>query len=401
MNLLAPAPTRAEAVIPESITPPAAFLLWGKNQTNEPTVSEFGTKLLEAIHITRSKLQEQVDRQALDSTYHPRVVTSREVSLEIIVALWNPQGNEFDMVRVLKNRSTLTPLTSSPYRFRLKTNNGVNSEIEVTNRPDLYVLGLIHPVFADIGTTTRPRFRLDNVVYVPYSEQLNEPALVAAGEEYLNNKITAVYDELKQLGVRSYTEPNRPLAETIDPSIVKTILAIEHVNAAVLLQNDPSDYLKRFYVTLAGNEHASYAYAKSSASARGLMQFIPSTYHSLRKLRPELTLHTDFVQGMTDPFNAIKASVALLDYNLSLLPKELRQQYQSNPKQLGSYLAAMYNGGPARVRRAIAAWGEGWAKYHGNTTSSLRSETTAYVAKFNLVFDHFHRGQLHLANAAP
>ena len=383
-----------------SVTPAAAFLLW-PNETNADPETAGHQNLFTAVHTAKSWLQRQVDNQLAAPSYRAPVVSSKNVPIEIIAALWQAETNAFDYTRLLKSGSQLSPITNPHYSFKLIRDNGVNSVIEVSNRPDLQVLGLIHPVFADISTAQRPRYRLDNVVYIPYSDQLNNDVIVRAGEEYLEKKIQAVYGELNTLGIHSWAQPDKLITEVINPAVVKSILAIEHVDISVLLNGSALSYLRKFYTTLALNEHASYAYAKSAAAARGLVQFIPSTYASLRRLRPELTLNADFVQGMTDPYNAIKAEIALLDYNLSLLPSAVRAKSEANPLDLGSYLAAMYNGGPARVRQAIAKWGSDWHSYHGNVASSLKLETAYYVAKFRLVYAHFNERPLYLATTTP
>ncbi|KKS74945.1 MAG: hypothetical protein UV47_C0002G0015 [Parcubacteria group bacterium GW2011_GWA2_42_80] len=387
--------------IPTSVTPLAALLLQNESASSTAADLIFGQNLLQAIQTTKKNLQQQVDNQLANPAYRAPIVYSRSAPVEIIVSLWNQDTNEFDLVRVMKKGSQLTLINNSNYKFKLVGDNGVNSLIEISNRPDLRVIGLIYPVFADISTAKLTRYRLENVVYIPYSDKLNNEVIVQTGEDYLNKKIQAVYDELNKLGIKSKADPGKLITEVIDPAVVKTIIAIEHVDASVLLNNSADQYLHRFYATLATNEHASYAYAKSSASARGLVQFIPSTYANLRKIRPELTLHADFVQGMTDPYNAIKAQIGLLDYNLTLLPSEIKKQDTINPENLGAYSAAMYNGGPTRVRRAISQWGEAWDSYHGNLASSLRLETAYYVAKFRLVFKHFDGQSLHLAGLVP
>lgn len=371
----------------------AYFLLPPLNEKSE----EYGNRLLMAIIEIKKVLQEQVDNQLVDAKYRAKIVKSKDVPIEIVLALWNPTNSETDLVRTIKVGKKITQLNGNNYLFKLVVDNGVNSKIEVTNRPDLKVIGLIHPVFADISSAKQPKYRLDNVVYIPYTELINNQVIIKAGEEYLYKKITAVYDELNSLGIRSLADPSKLITETIDPRIVITILAIEHVDSSVLINNSAENYVAKFYATLAVNEHNSYAYAKSSASARGLVQFIPSTYASIRKLRPQLTLPADFVQGMTDPYNAIKAEIGLLDYNLTLLPKETRITNSSSVLETGAYLAAMYNGGPSRVRKAINKWGDSWDSYHGNISTGLRAETAYYVAKFRLVYKHFENSSLHLA----
>jgi hypothetical protein len=347
---------------------------------------DFGTRLLHATEHARDLLQSQLDAQLSDPNHKLTFVTSRTAPVEVIVVLWNPDGDEYATVRLLKKGTSVTPILNEAYEFTVLKDNGVNTTFSVANRPDLYVVAVIHPVLTSVGTTAHPKYRLDQTVYVPAADYLLHPSIVKAGRDYLDWKVDAVYRELGELHVRSRAFPDQELANVISPTIVKAIIAIEHVSADALLKGDATAYLNRFYSTLATNEHRAYAYAKSTASARGLVQFIPATYKSLVRTRPELTLNSDFEQGMMDPYNAIKAEIALLDYNLSVLPAAVRNTYEAGGSSLGAYLAAMYNGGETRVRRAIARYGERWAQYHGNTAYGLRRETAEYVAKYLLVY---------------
>jgi hypothetical protein len=301
------------------------------------------------------------------------IVRSLNVPLTLTLGLYNEQTSTIQRVRVKQEGTKLTPLESTSYTFKLKRNNGVNSEIEVVGEPTVHVLAIIRPILVSVGTPRKPRYQVKNVAYVPYSDYLNRPEIVAAGAAYLKNNVQAVLDELRALGVRSHAYPDQLLAEAVDPAVITSIIAIEHASTETLLK-DATGYLNVFYVTLATNQNQSFAFAKSSAAARGLVQFIPSTYKRLVKSRPDLGLYTDFERGMEDPYNAIKAEVGLLDANLTLLPKETRVQAEADGAKLGAYLAAIYNGGSTRVRRAIAAWGEAWAQDQAKALATLKSE---------------------------
>ena len=148
-------------------------------------------------------------------------------------------------------------------------------------------------------------------------------------------------------------------------------------------------HLDVFHTILATNQDAAYAYARSSAQAFGLVQFIPSTYKRLVHIRADAKLNPYFEKAMSAPLDAIKAQVVFLDYNLSLLPPKVRPQYEHNPRLVGAYLAAMYNGGPSRVLSAIRRWGSNWAKPHRGGVTQLKRETIGYVKKYELVYDHF------------
>jgi hypothetical protein len=330
---------------------------------------------LATVQRAKNILQEQVNEESKLPLAKRPIVNSRNAALNVSLAAWNEQTDEVIIIELTKQAKKATVKSPAGLTVKVLRDNGVNSEFEIVGRPELHVLALKHPIFTDIGTAKRPRFRLENAAYVPYSDFLATPEIVAAGAEYLNSNVQAVYDELTALGVRSKAFPDRSLAQAIEPNLVKAIIAIEHVSAASLLNGELKDYLKVFYVILAGNRHQAYAYSRSTASARGLVQFIPSTYNRLVKSRPDLTLVKNFEQGMTDPYNAIKAELALLDYNLTLLPSAVRQQHISDERTIGAYSAAIYNGGSTRVRRSIARWGDSWAKDHAADLSAFKKSS--------------------------
>lgn len=415
-----------------------------------------GNMLLTAIQTARAELQTRVDAELANLKRKPKIVTSTSVAVPVTLAIWNSDSNVVTYHDFTKQGVKLMPKASVEAQVRVRLDNGVNTEYEVVGGRGV-VVGNIHPIFKSIGTAKQPRFSLEPAAYVPYSAGLRLPALVAAGEAYLERNVQAVFAELRANGVRSLAYPHKLLADIIAAPLVKSIIAIEHVSATSLLKGDSSEYLDKFYITLAGNEHRAYAYSRSTAQARGIVQFIPATYKSLQKLQPALLLTKDFQLGMEDPFNAIKAQIALLDYNITLLPKAVRDESESDAKSLGAYLAGMYNGGSARVRKAIAAWGKAWSIDHtlayakakseissataaikrvqaalkkkGITTAdkaklnlelakererlatnkseaakyatgNLKRETILYVAKYNLVYEHFATGS-RAAMAAP
>ncbi|MEK7496328.1 MAG: lytic transglycosylase domain-containing protein [Patescibacteria group bacterium] len=329
--------------------------------------------LLLAFKKGRDLLYEQMEAESAKKLV-PKIVTNKDVSLEATLAIWDELTDNITLVRVLKNKKTVDVLSPTDYKIKLKRNNGVNSEFDIISAPTAHVVAIRHPIFVSVGTTKRPRYKLEDVVYVPYSDDLATPEVVAEGMAYLDKNIKAVYDELNNNKIKSRAYPGKLLAEVIDPTVVKSIIAIEHVSADTLIRGEADVYLRELFVILAANQNQAYAFSRSSARAFGLVQFIPNTYQQLRRIRPDLLLPADFEQGMSDPYMAIKAEVALLDHNLELLPKSIRLTYVSDPKSLGSYLAAIYNGGPSRVRKAISVCGEDWADDHVAAVNRLKQE---------------------------
>lgn len=422
-------------------------------EQNSSEVNEnFGEKLYSAIRVARDGLQTFVDQAELDKI-KPKVVTSYSATIDAKFALWNKSTNQIKFVDVKKNDKKIISDTDPDIDIKVTTANGVNSQYSVSNS-DWLVLAALHPIYTNIGTTKNPKYRLDNVVYTPYQSYLADPYIVKIGQDYLSNKVDSVFDELRNLKVKSKAYPNQLLTDTVDAALVKSIIAIEHVSATTMLSGNVEDQLSKFYVILATNEHKAYAYAKSSASARGLVQFIPSTYNRLIKIRSDLTLNKNFEQGMLDPYNAIKAQIGLLDANLAGLPTSVKDTYSHDYKTLGAYLAAVYNGGSARVNQTVKVWGDTWAQDHKtlkstyqkqyqaaksevsklnkllankkltkaeigdlqqqlkeqkakmaesqkmvtySTTVNLKAETILYVAKYNLVYDYFKKDGIELA----
>jgi hypothetical protein len=346
------------------------------------TITE-GQKIFAAVKRARTLLQEQVNQVALDKKVKSKTVTSRNVTLGLTLAVWNEVSDEIEFVKIKKFNLQITTVSDRPYKFKVVRDNGVNSEFEIVGESNLHVLALIHPIFVDIGTTKRPKYRLDDVVYVPYSSYLKKPEIIQAGKDYLNKNVQAVYQELRALGVRSRAFPDLSLAEAISPEVVKSIIAIEHIGVSLLVLGNTEDYLENFYIILATNENTAYAYSRSTASARGLAQFIPSTYASLVKKRPDLVLVKDFVQGTTDPYNIIKAQIAYLDLSLTELSQAVRQAHEGDGLTIGSYLAAMYNGGGTRTRRAIKLWGDAWAEDHRVQVAEFKKQASSAQYEVN------------------
>ncbi len=350
-------------------------------QTSPASSNEEWTRLLAAIKLAQTTLQTEVDAQKSNSTYKAVTVTSKKAALPVKLALWQKDTDQLIYLTGKKTSKLVTLDDNKTYTIKIKFDNGVNSQYEVKGEPAAYVVAVIHPIFLSIGTTKKPKFKLENVVYVPYHDYLNIAAIINEGKTYFNDKINAVYSELTSLGVKSHAYPNKLLAEVIDPVLIKSIIAIEHVGA---INQDPAavtQYLNKFYVTLATNRHFSFAYAASTASARGIAQFIPSTYKLIVKSHPELVLNKNFEQGMVDPYNAIKAAVGLLDDNLSKLPQTMKDAAQNDDKKIGAYLAAGYNGGITRVIKAFKQWGEDWANDRTAKRALYKKQEQTYLAQ--------------------
>ena len=313
--------------------------------------------LIAAVQRARQQLQALIDADAKKKT---RIVTSTNVWVDVTLAVWNSKTDGIELVHAGKNGAKLDVDAGADVGLSVRYNNGVNSQFAVDDG-DKIVVAVRYPIFKDVTVKRRhPRYELQDVVYSPNSDALRSPEMVAYGKQTLLGYIGAAYDALRASGVRSKAFPDKLVADVIDPDLVQSIAAIEHLGVGSLQGDGAQTALDSVYATVGANQDAAYAYARSSAGALGLVQFIPSTYALMAK-RPDLGLTKDFNAGMTDPVNAFKAEIAYLDASLADMPLSVRDLYSVDPSRVDEYLAAAYNGGDIRVRRAIAAFGDDWS----------------------------------------
>jgi hypothetical protein len=145
--------------------------------------------------------------------------------------------------------------------------------------------------------------------------------------------------------------PNRTVADRIPTSMVLRLMITEHVDPLHMKFVGIEQCIHEVLFTIAANREHAYAYAKSSAGARGLPQFMEESYHMVRANYPQALLEPNFERGMSDLHNAVLASVLLLDLELTHLPRDYLQRFTESSQQFAAFLAAGYNRNPARVVR--------------------------------------------------
>jgi hypothetical protein len=234
------------------------------------------------------------------------------------------------------------------------------------NDPDLVVVGTVQASMTAVTVKKKKRYSPAFSYYVPYVKELYSPETLAAGSDYLSSLIKDAFDDLDAKGVVSRAFPDQALTAVVDPYLIKSIAVIENADSQIFEDNNSEDSLGRFLVKLAINKENALGTVVSSAGARGMVQFIPSTYKIMVTKRPDLQLIPDFVTGMNDHKNAVKAEAAYLDMILADLPDSVKDLYHQDRGAAAEYLAAGYNGGSVRVRKAIQAWGADWSAAHAS-----------------------------------
>jgi hypothetical protein len=350
----------------------------------EPIDLETATadNLLDAVKLAKLKLEQERQKRLGIWGGQPPSYSEFPARAEIILAIWRQDVGVVNLYladkqgRNLWVKSPGAPPVSVSYHARLYSRYYIWPGHQAT------VVGVLYPYMEERGG----RFHTKEVVYVPTTSAMRTPELLTAGSDYLSYLVRDAFAELKKRQVKSRAFPGQLLADVIDPYLIKSVVVIEHSDHRTLLsENDPESVLGRFYVDLAVNQDNAFAYAESHAGALGLAQFMPSTYALFVRNRPDIGLIPDFQNGMADHQNAVMAEAAYFDDTLALLPEEIRSDYLANPALAADFLAAAYNGGISRVRKAYANFGEAWDQSH-NSYYSLRMETVWYVAKLRKVY---------------
>jgi hypothetical protein len=221
------------------------------------------------------------------------------------------------------------------------SDNFINTHFHVT-KPDGYIVfAQRRPVHAKVG--------YQEAVYSAYTPELDTKTMRDAGMNYLRSLQRQAYDQIKASDVRSRAQPSNTVAQEIPESMVLRLMITEHVDPLHMKSVGMEQCVHEVLFTVAANGGQAYAYAKSSAGALGLSQFVESTYLMVRQNYPGAHLEPDFALGMGDLHNAVIASVLLLDLELTSVPKNYLKQFLNSSQLFTAFLAAGYNRNPVHV----------------------------------------------------
>ncbi len=223
--------------------------------------------------------------------------------------------------------------------------NFINTHFKVT-KPDGYVVfAQRRPVHAKLG--------YQEAVYSAYTPELDTKTMRDAGMNYLRSLQRQAYEQIKANDVRSRVAPGSTVAQQIPESMVLRLMITEHVDPLHMKYVGMEQCIHEVLFTLAANQGQAYAYAKSSAGALGLPQFVESTYAMVLQNYPAAHLEPDFALGMGNLNNAVTASVLLLDLELTSVPKTTLKKFMDSSQQFAAFLAAGYNRNPVHVMKTF------------------------------------------------
>jgi len=323
-----------------------------------------------------------LNKRLSDQPKHdPIVVSSKKIPLKVVLATWNEESGAFNYIEGVINKDRFEQTTEFDHKIKLISSNGVNSNFEALDGKS-QVVAMIHPTFFEVAAKGKVKqYELRNKVYVPYSAAFYKPQVIAEGSKYLSELVDDAVKELREKQFKSRAFPDRLLVDVIDPYLVKSIAIIEHSDSRIYGDSEPERAMGKFLAILAANGENSFDFSVSSAGARGLVQFMPKTYAGIRRVWPEMNLISDFQTGMADHTNAMKAQFALLDYELAMMPKDIKAMYLQNHTTASGFLAAAYNGGGSRVRKAWKQFAESWAENKLPLLDQLQAKANSMDAR--------------------
>ena len=295
-----------------------------------------------------------------------KLVTERIVRPNFLLAVEDLKERKMQEVRI-----TEKGCVTEGFHVAKTRDNGVASRFEVSYPENMAILALRTTVRSDNGG-------LKEVVYTPYSQEIDTDLVRKAGLDYLMEQIRQARDDLAARRVKLTQFSDVGDAVLMETSLVLSI--IEHIDPERFERSRGNETaLIHEVLTIVGaNTERAYSYSRSPAGARGLFQFIPSTYRMLQEKYRKAGLTTDFVSGSTDHVNAAKASLLLFETDLGSLPRKWFTG--KDGRSIGMYLAAAYNCGAGRVEKSALTCKGQW-------TCHLPEETRLYLEKFETVWD--------------
>ena len=254
-------------------------------------------------------------------------------------------------------------------RVRIVRANGVNTAVIVSDaatRRALYPLMVRYPI--EKGGNVQQAF------YVSAHPALVSEELAASGKTYVSSMLNQAARSLAADGVHIP-------ADLIE--VASHLVIVEHTDHKRFREENRADIYPEVLSLYALNRGDTYRYSVSSAGAGGMIQMIPRTYAAIREDHPNVQLQPDFVSGMQNHANALKAMLLYINDTWKFLQSqdEIQKALRSGTATKTELLAAGYNSNPYRLPNYLANGGSGWR-------SLIPAETQMYLSIYKSVDSH-------------
>ena len=315
-------------------------------------VSQINEQLAAAKHTlqTQNFNTSAVQLAAFNST------TGQMNVLSIDKASFLTKGGDYQMVSNL----------GANLRVRIVRANGVNTSVIVSDaatRRALYPLMVRYPI--EKSGNVQPAY------YVSAHPALVSEELAASGKTYVSSMLNQAAQSLAADGI--YIP-----ADLIE--VASHLVIVEHTDHKRFREEDRAEIYPEVLSLYALNRGDTYRYSVSSAGAGGMIQMIPRTYAAIREQHPNVTLDPNFVSGMQNHANALKAMLLYINDTWEFLQSqdEVKQALSSGTATKIELLAAGYNSNPYRLPKYLANGGSGWR-------SLIPAETQMYLSIYQSV----------------
>jgi len=251
-------------------------------------------------------------------------------------------------------------------RVRIVRPNGVNTAVTVSDTATgntLFPLMVRYPI--ERNGTVEPAY------YVSAHPALISDDLIASGRNYVTTMLDQARQELAANGVM--------IPEDV-VAVAAHLVIVEHTDHKRFLNENRAEISTEVLSLYALNRGDTFRYSVSSAGAGGMIQMIPKTYQAIREHHPEITLDADFVSGMQNHANALKAMLLYLNDTWKFLQSqdEVQQALQSGSATKTELLAAGYNSNPYKLPSYLSNGSSSWR-------SLIPAETQMYLAIYQSV----------------
>ena len=291
-------------------------------------------------------------------------------SLETVrLAVLDPQSSQIQFLSLSKDSfllkgADLSANTEAGQAVRIKVirANGVNTAVSITDavsNQNLFPLIVEFPIVKG-GSLKETAF------YTSAHPALISDDVTASGQAYITTMLAQASASLAKNGV------------TVDPELVtiaEHLVVVEHTDHRRFLNEDRKSLFPEILSLYALNQNNTFNYSVSTAGAGGMIQMIPRTYEATRQAYPAAKLEPDFVKGMRDHSNALKAMLLYMHDTWNGLQRSsdvqdaLRNGIATKPE----LMAAGYNSNPTRLPVYLKNGGATWR-------SLIPAETQMYLA---------------------
>jgi hypothetical protein len=292
----------------------------------------------------------------------------------VTLAVLDPQTSELQLLPIQKDtfltRGASLSVTSQAGRNFFVTvvrANGVNTAVRVSDASsgrEFTPLTVAFPIVKG-GTLTEVAY------YSSAHPALVSDPVATAGETYITSMLDHAAQDLNAEGVHVPTD-------VVD--IAEHLCVVEHTDHKRFITEDHQALLPEIVSLYALNQGNTFRYSVSTAGAGGMIQMIPRTYEAVRQQHPAAQLQADFVGGMRDHANALKAMLLYMNDTWTKLEEssEVQDALRTGIATKPELLAAGYNSNPVKLPTYLKDGGSNWR-------TLIPAETQIYLAIYGEV----------------